>query len=82
MNQLSRARPLLPEREAWDFTLQADCFEGQIDLKAFCASQSLHPLLGTNPLVLEPQKGSLLILAEIMLLIGKDLFAPVSHWPR
>jgi uncharacterized Rmd1/YagE family protein len=64
MNQLSRARPLLPEREERDFTLQADYFEGQIDLKAFCASQPHHPILVTNPLVLEPQKGSFVFLAR------------------
>jgi uncharacterized Rmd1/YagE family protein len=64
MNQLSRARPLLPGREDHDFTLQADYFEGQIDLKAFCASQPQHPILGTNPLVLEPQKGSFVFLAR------------------
>jgi uncharacterized Rmd1/YagE family protein len=64
MNQLSRVRSLLPEGEACDFTLQADYFDGQIDLKAFCASQPHHPILGTNPLVLEPQKGSFVFLAR------------------
>jgi uncharacterized Rmd1/YagE family protein len=64
MNQLSRVRPLLPEREECDFTLQADYFEGQIDLKAFSALQPHHPILFTNPLVLEPQKGSFVFLAR------------------
>lgn len=56
MNQLSRVHPLLPEGEVRDFRLQADYFVGQIDLKAFCATHSHHPILGTNPLVLELQK--------------------------
>ena len=64
MNQLSRVRPLLPEGEEHDFRLQADYFDGQIDLKAFCAAHPHHPILGTNPLVLEPQKGSFVYLSR------------------
>lgn len=64
MNQTSRARPLLPEGEERNFALQADYFEGQIDLKAFCASHPSHPILGTNPLVMEPQKGSFVFLSR------------------
>jgi uncharacterized Rmd1/YagE family protein len=64
MNQLARVRPLLPEGEERDFTLQADYIDGQIDLKAFCASHQHHPILGTNPLVLEPQKDSFVFLSR------------------
>jgi uncharacterized Rmd1/YagE family protein len=64
MNQPSRTRPLLPEGEERLFTLQADYFDGQIDLKAFCAAHQHHPILGTNPLVLEPQKDSFVFLAR------------------
>ncbi len=64
MNQLSRSRPLLPEGEEREFRLQADYFDGQIDLKAFCAAHQHHPILGTNPLVLEPQKGSFVFLTR------------------
>jgi uncharacterized Rmd1/YagE family protein len=64
MNQTSRIRPLLPEGEERDFALQADYFEGQVDLKAFCAAHPHHPILGTNPLVLEPQKGSFVFLSR------------------
>ncbi len=64
MNQPSRVRPLLPEGEERNFTLQADYFVGQIDLKAFCATHTHHPILGTNPLVLEPQKGSYVFLSR------------------
>lgn len=64
MNQASRARPLLPEGEERDFALQADYFEGQIDLKAFCASHPHHAILGTNPLVLELQQGSFVFLSR------------------
>jgi uncharacterized Rmd1/YagE family protein len=55
---------LLPEGEGLEFALQADYFEGQIDLKAFSATHPHHPILGTNPLVLEPQKGSFVFLAR------------------
>ena len=44
--------------------LQADYFDGQIDLKAFCAAHPHHPILGTNPLVLEPQKESYVYLSR------------------
>ena len=64
MNQLSRVRPLLPEGEERGFTLQADYLGGQIDLKAFCAAHQHHPILGTNPLVLEPQKDSFVFLSR------------------
>lgn len=64
MNQTARLRPLLPEGEGVDFTLQADYFVGQIDLKGFCAAHPLHPILGTNPLVLEPVKGSFVFLSR------------------
>ena len=64
MSQPSRIRPLLPEGEELDFALQADYIEGQIDLKAFCAKHPHHPILGTNPLVLEPQKGCYVFLSR------------------
>jgi uncharacterized Rmd1/YagE family protein len=59
-----RVHPLIADSEKKEFTLQADYFDGQIDLKAFCASNPHHPILGTNPLVLEPQKGSYVFLAR------------------
>lgn len=64
MNLSMRLRPLLPEGEARDFRLQADYFDGQIDLRGF---RTLHPhylALAVNPLVLEPQKGSFVFLAR------------------
>jgi hypothetical protein len=64
LNQLSRVRPLLPEGEERGFTLQADYLGGQIDLKAFCAAHQHHPILGTNPLVLEPQKDCFVFLSR------------------
>jgi uncharacterized Rmd1/YagE family protein len=64
MNPLPRIRSLLPDREEWDFTLQADYFDGQIDLKGFSTAHPHHPILGTNPLVLEPQKGSFVFLSR------------------
>ena len=64
MNQLSRVRPLLPDGEEREFTLQADYFDGQIDLKAFIAAHPTHPVLGSNPLVLEPWEGSFVFLSR------------------
>jgi uncharacterized Rmd1/YagE family protein len=64
MSLTSRIRPLLPQGECIDYTLQADYFVGQIDLKTFCETHPLHPVLGTNPLVLEPVKGSFVFLAR------------------
>lgn len=79
MNQTSRARPLLPEGEERDFALQADYFEGQIDLKAFCASHPHHPILGTNPLVLEPQKGSFVFLSRFGGVVFWNCPDPLIH---
>jgi uncharacterized Rmd1/YagE family protein len=64
MNPTSRPISTLPPGGVSEFTLQADYFDGQIDLKAFCAAQPHHPILGTNPLVLEPQKGSFVFLSR------------------
>jgi len=64
MHPSPRVRLILPEGEERDYTLQADYFDGQIDLKAFCASQPQHPIIGTNPLVLEPQKDSFVFLSR------------------
>lgn len=64
MYQSARSRTLLPEGEARDYSLQADYFVGQIDLKAFCATHTHHTILGTNPLVLEPQQGSFIFLSR------------------
>lgn len=60
----ARLRSALPAGEEQTFTLQADYFEGQIDLKAFSAAHPHHPILGTNPLLLEPQQGSFAFLAR------------------
>jgi required for meiotic nuclear division protein 1 len=64
MNPMPRVRPLLPEGEEREFMLQADYFDGQIDLKGFSAAHPHHPILGTNPLVLEPQRGSFVFLSR------------------
>ncbi len=50
--------------EEREFTLQADYFDGQIDLKAFIAAHPTHPVLGSNPLVLEPWEGSFVFLSR------------------
>ncbi|MBP1626525.1 MAG: hypothetical protein H6Q00_1000 [Holophagaceae bacterium] len=59
-----RTHLLLSDGESRDFMLQADYFDGQIDLKAFCAAHPHHPIIRTNPLVLEPQKGSFVFLSR------------------
>ena len=56
--------PLIADAEAKEFLLQADYFDDQVDLKAFCAINPHHRILGTNPLVLEPQKGSYVFLSR------------------
>lgn len=40
-----------------EIVLEADYFEGQIDLKAFAAAHPHYTILSANPLVLEPEKG-------------------------
>ena len=57
-------RPLLPEGAVMDFSLQADYFNGQIDLKAFCARHPHYVILGTNPLLLELEPGSYAFLSR------------------
>ena len=58
-----RVHPLIADPEEKEFSLQADYFDGQIDLKAFCASNPHHPILGSSTLVLEPKKGSYVFLS-------------------
>ncbi|HOD32216.1 MAG TPA: RMD1 family protein [Holophaga sp.] len=45
-------------------TLVADCFEGQIDLRAFRARYPHHRVLCANPLVLEPEAGRWIFLEK------------------
>ena len=59
-----QVHPLIVDAKDKEFLLQADYFDGQIDLKAFCTSNTHHRILGTTPLVLEPQKGSYVFLAR------------------
>nr|WP_320132513.1 RMD1 family protein [uncultured Holophaga sp.] len=59
-----RSRQLLPEGEVQAFSLQADYFQGHIDLRAFCAAHPHRPILRTNPLILEPEKGSYVFLSR------------------
>lgn len=64
MNAMPRIRTLLPEGEVHQFALQADYFNGHIDIKAFCAANPHYPVLSTSPMVLEPQKGSYVYLSR------------------
>ncbi|WP_306591410.1 RMD1 family protein [Geothrix sp. 21YS21S-4] len=64
MPLLSRIRPLLPEGDAREFSLQADYFDGQIDLKAFSAAHPHHAILNSNPLILEPRQGNYVYLSR------------------
>lgn len=41
-----------------ELALQADYFEGQIDIRAFQARHPSYPVISSNPLVLEPELGS------------------------
>lgn len=47
-----------PSGEGRELALQADYFEGQIDIRAFRARHSHYPVLSSNPLVIEPERGS------------------------
>lgn len=52
---------LLPSEaagEGRELNLQADYFEGQIDIRTFRARHPHYPVLSSNPLVLEPERGS------------------------
>lgn len=62
--QSLRTQPLFPRDEALAIRLQADYFHGQIDLRGFCAAHPNYPILGTTPLVLEPEKGSYVFIAR------------------
>jgi len=52
-SRLSLCKPPAP----LELVLQADYFEGQIDIRAFRARHSHYPVLSSNPLVLEPEQG-------------------------
>lgn len=41
-----------------ELVLQADYFEGQIDIRAFRTRNPHYPVISSNPLVLEPERGS------------------------
>lgn len=58
--QPSRLVLLTPEStgEGRALDLQADYFEGQIDIRAFRTNHPHYPVLSSNPLVLEPERGS------------------------
>lgn len=49
---------LMKPQTAVELVLQADYFEGQIDIRAFRARHPHYPVISSNPLVLEPERGS------------------------
>jgi required for meiotic nuclear division protein 1 len=53
-SRLSLCKPEAPV----ELALQADYFEGQIDIRAFRSRHPHYPVLSSNPLVLEPERGS------------------------
>jgi required for meiotic nuclear division protein 1 len=55
--RLSLLKPSSPE-DYRELILQADYFEGQIDTRAFRAQHQHYPVVSSNPLVLEPERGS------------------------
>lgn len=64
-----RPDPALPaptrvEDNVYQVTVRADYYEGQIDLKQFRVRFPHYPVLSSNPLVLEPEKHSYVILAR------------------
>ena len=64
-----RPDPRLPapshvDSGSYKVCVRADYYEGQIDLKQFRARYPHYPVLATNPLVLEPEKNSYVILTR------------------
>lgn len=53
-----------------EYSLQADFFAGQIDLRAFRARHPHYPVLGANPLVLEPERGRYAFLSRFGVLVA------------
>lgn len=71
-----RPDPRLPapsraEAATYQVTVRADYYEGQIDLKQFRARFPHYPVLSSNPLVLEPEKNSYVVLTR---------FGAVVYW--
>jgi len=64
MHATSRVLLQLPEGEERSFTLVADYFVGHMDLKSYRTVHPDHPMVGANPLVLEPTPGSFVFLSR------------------
>lgn len=66
---IARPDPPLPaptrsQERSYQIGVRADYYEGQIDLKQFRARFPHYPVLATNPLVLEPERYSYVILTR------------------
>ncbi len=57
--------------------LQADYFEGQIDIRGFCARHPHYPVLSSNPLVLEPERGSWIYIERFGAVVFWNCSGPV-----
>lgn len=61
---------LLEPAGSLEYSLQADIFTGQIDLRAFRARNPHYPVLCANPLVLEPERGRYAFLSRFGVLVA------------
>lgn len=56
--------PFTPEGKTERLTVRAIYFAGQLDLKAFRAKHLHYPVLAADPLVVEPVRGSIAVMAK------------------
>jgi required for meiotic nuclear division protein 1 len=60
-----------------EITVRADYFEGQFDLKLFRAKYPHYPVLATDPLVIEPQRGAYAVLTKFGSVVFWGCMEPV-----
>lgn len=74
---MTQNRSITLARGATEFTLVAEYFEGQIDLKAFRALFKQYPVLSANPLILEPESGAYVFIEKFGALVFWNCSDPV-----
>lgn len=73
---------LLLQRERWVYELRAEYFEGQIDIKAFRARCPHYPVLSSNPLVVEPERGRWIFLEKFGAVVFWNCTEPIMESVR
>lgn len=77
-SRLSLLKPSSPE-DSRALNLQADYFEGQIDIRAFRARHPHYPVLSSNPLVLEPERGSWIYVERFGAVVFWNCSEPIAE---